>query len=119
MEKAPLFLFACLAGAAYSTYRGKEHPRMTFRVHNAPGLTVQLYSVGLLGNMTASYLTDSATFCRYLGTLDEESEIVAVRVYDDQVVMEKSDNGRHSSEPQPVHQTVYRLCQLQQEHAFD
>ena len=72
-----------------------------------------------MGNLTAAYLTDSATFRRYLGTFDDESQVIAVQVHGDRVVAEKSDKGRHPAEPRPVHQTVYSLRQLRHEQAFD
>ena len=119
MKKVLLLLSVCLACSACSSYRNKEHLWSAFRLRTAPALTVQWYHVGALNNLTSAYLTDSTAFCRYLGTFDEESEIIAVLVNGDQIVVEKSDNGRQATEPRAAHQTVYSLRQLRLQHAFE
>ncbi len=117
--KQLLCLIAGLTCAACTPERSKNHPRGAFHLPKAPALTVQWFNVGGGQSLTSSYLTDSATFRLYVGTFDEVSEVIAVLVEGDQVVVEKGDNGRHPSEPRPVQQRVYSLRKLQQEHAFE
>ena len=119
MLKVLFFLSAWLVCCSCSPYQSKEHFWSAFRLRDAPSLTIQWYRVGLLNNLTSSYLTDSATFRLYLGTYDEESEVLAVLVNGDHVTVQKSTNGRQPTEPQPVYETVYSLAKLRQEHAFE
>lgn len=119
MVKLLLLLFAWLACSSCSSYHSKENPRFTSRLPNAPGLTIQWYHVGILNNLTSTYLTDSTMFRLYLGTFDEESEIISVQVNGDQIVVDQGSNYRHASEPHPIHETIYSLAKLRQEHAFE
>jgi hypothetical protein len=119
MKKLLLFLCALVAYAAWSPYRSKEHFRFASRLTEAPSLALQCYHVGLMNNLTSMYLTDSTRFRLYLGTFDEESEIIHVQVEGDQVVVYKASNYRHDSEPPPIHETIYSLAKLRQEHAFE
>jgi hypothetical protein len=119
MKKVLLFLLASLVCSSCSSYHSKENLWFTFPIDNAPSLTIQWYHVGILNNLTSSYLTDSATFRLYLGTFDEESEIIAVQAKGDHVMVQKRNNGRNLAAPQPVHETVYSLAKLRQEHTFE
>ncbi|GAB3873991.1 hypothetical protein GCM10028824_26530 [Hymenobacter segetis] len=114
------FLIA-LTGFVWSRYHNKSHLQFSFPLRANKALFIEQYSAGLANNLTAEYLTDSTHFRKYLGTLDDESEIISVVVQGDQIVVDRNSNYRNSEmhEPSKIRETVYSLRALQEAHEFE
>lgn len=99
--------------------------KQSFALKTAPSLHVELYRAGLIGNMTAMYVTDSAAFRLYAGTYDDESEFIHVQAVGDQLTLTKMHDGSYAvamgrgDQPIVEKRVVYSLQHLRQAHSFE
>lgn len=59
------------------------------------GLFIETYNVGILGNLTSEYITDSSNFRIYSGTFDDENGIIWYNLEGDTLTIEvkEQDEG--------------------------
>ena len=103
------------------SYKSKKSFCTSFPLKSNKELAIELYNVGLLNTLKASYLTDSIHFRTYLCHFDDESEIMSVQVNGDKILVEKSSNGRNddSLPPHNNQSKMYSLNGLKESHIFD
>lgn len=99
----------------------KKNLISTFKKGN--NLYIEDYRTGLIGNLTAQYLTDSVNFRVYLGTYDDENGYIYCKIHGDNIYVEKREHGKGSS-PQwdtlkVVVRTMYSLKELRKQHKFE
>ena len=85
----------CMIMLAPSIYRNKSYHKRTSILNNscAGHLYLETYCVygggALSTDMDALYLTDSVNFRKYIGTYDEEDEMISVKCKGDSIIVEK------------------------------
>ena len=115
-----LLLTAFAVTSNSCNYKSKKNFHMAFPLRTNGKLYVEFYHVGLMNNITSSYLTDSVSFRKYLGTFDAESEIISVQADGDRILVEKSSNGREAESALSSPETkVYSLENLKKSEVFD
>ena len=106
-------------------YWNKRRFTHSFTLRDHPSLHIELYAVGLLGNLTAMYLTDSTAFRLYAGTYDPEGEYIYVQAIGDQLTLTKMHDRAYAvamglgDQPVVEKRDVYSLQHLRQAHAFE
>jgi hypothetical protein len=72
-------------------YRGTDELNSTEIKCNCK-LYVEIYSTGILNNLTANYLTDSLNFKIYAGTFDDENGYILYKCSGDSISIEKVEH---------------------------
>lgn len=99
--------------------------KQSFTLKTDPSLHIELYRAGLIGNLTAMYVTDSASFRLYAGTYDDESEFIHVQAVGDWLTLTKMHDGTYAvamglgTQPVVAKWVVYSLPHLRQAHSFE
>jgi len=132
MKRYLLSLLSCITIGCINS--GKHQFTSQWEKH----LYIERYSAGLIGNLTAEYLTDSTNFRIYVGTFDEETSWFYYKRMGDIVSIEKIEhahetfkidttivNGKIVTVPKltyklkTVSKKIYSLEALKEQHHFD
>jgi hypothetical protein len=100
-------------------YRDKSNYEYTVRRNS--NLYIEVYRVGLIGNITAEYLTDSTNFRIYLGSYDDEQSYIFCKLKGDSVIVEKIAHGKGLKFDEMVvgDNVKYNLADLKKDHIFE
>jgi hypothetical protein len=107
-----VLVFPLLAGCSYR----KQQFKSAF--HFQQNLYGEFYRAGLLGNMSSLYLTDSATFRQYLGTYDDEQELIYARFSGDSIIVSQRRTDTLNQRERPTI-TTYSLKALKAQGNFE
>src|ERR1700733_1427192 len=80
-------LFPVITVVMIVLYGCNRKHRDTYEIRH--GLFIETFSAGLIGNLSAQYLTDSVNFRIYVGTYDDETESLYYTFKGDSVYVEK------------------------------
>ncbi|MFC1226678.1 hypothetical protein ACFE6N_22935 [Pedobacter sp. BG31] len=87
------------------------------------GYHIESYNVGLMNNLLLEYLTDSSTFRIYLGTYDDENEIIHCKLKGDTIYVEKKgykDGASKEFEQMTTKQIqIYSIKKLKSKNIFE
>jgi hypothetical protein len=87
------------------------------------GLYIEVFKAGILGRMTARYLTDSTKFRVLIGTSNDETEQIHCRIKGDRIEVERrkrvKGEGRQQDVQIVVSTTVYHLQELEKNRSFE
>jgi hypothetical protein len=108
-------LFGCL--------RSRSKKDLISIVKKADNLYIEDYRSGLIGNLTAQYLTDSTNFRVYLGSYDDENGYIYCKINGDNIYVEQREHGKGLS-PQwdtmkVSARAIYSLKSLKRLRRFD
>jgi len=81
-------------------------------------LYIETFSAGLIGNLTAQYLTDSVNFRIYIGTFDDETEWFYYRFKGNNIYVEKLQNIDETGLVKTIDKKVYNLPDLKKSHSL-
>lgn len=94
---------------AYQTYKSSQHIYLeSYCVHGSGALGSDLYS---------SYLTDSLSFRKYVGTYDDGEEIISAKYRGDSIIVTKTILTSPYSKKTSTQ--IFSLKQLVKQHSFD
>ncbi len=120
MKKYSLFLFAISALFGCMNNRGKKNLISTFKKGD---FYIEDYRTGLIGSLTAQYLTDSVNFRVYLGTYDDENGYIFCKIVGDKIYVEQREHGKGSSPLWDTLKVVARktlsISDLKKQHKFE
>ena len=86
MKLAITLTFSVAISLCFSCDRSSKYRGAT-RLGN--DLFIEKFSAGIIGNLTADYLTDSTNFRLYIGTFDDESERLYYKISGDSILVQK------------------------------
>lgn len=86
--------------------------RHQYTVRLKSGLFVECYSTGIIGNLSADYLTDSVSFRKYIGTFDDEQGYFYYQCRGDSILVEKKEQDDDTGEIHIVSKRLYLLTDL-------
>jgi len=83
-------------------------------------LYVEVHRLGIIGNMTSEYLTDSTNFKIYLGTFDDENGYIYCKFNGDKINVEKKENaqGQQRGTLEVTERKTYSLKELKKLHNY-
>ena len=115
-------LFFIILGALFGcTNRSKKNLISTFK--KGDNLYIEDYRAGLIGNLTAQYLTDSVNFRVYLGTFDDENGYIYCKIDGDNIYVEQREHGKGSSPQWDTLKVISRktlnIKDLKKQHKFE
>lgn len=120
MKKYSLF-FIILVALFGCNNRSKKNLISTFK--KGDSLYIEDYRAGLIGNLTAQYLTDSVHFRVYLGTFDDENGYIYCKVNGDNIYVEQREHGKGSSPQWDTLKVISRktlnIKDLKKQHKFE
>lgn len=99
--------------------------KQSFSLETDPSVHVELYRAGLIGNVTAMYVTDSTAFRLYAGTYDDENAFIHVQAVGDRLTLTTMHDRSYAvamglgDQPIMEKRVVYSLQRLRKAHAFE
>ena len=87
MKRFLILIFGIAVSLCFNCCRRSKY-RNTDKLQN--GIFIEKFSTGIIGNLTAEYLTDSTNFRIYVGVFDDESEHFYFKVVEDSIFYTKN-----------------------------
>jgi hypothetical protein len=121
MKKYTAYIMLVIALFSCMNSRSKKNLLSTVKKGN--NLYIEDYRSGLIGNLTAQYLTDSANFRVYLGTYDDENGYIFCKIIGDSIHIEQREHGKGLSPKWDTMKVsakaIYSLKNLKRQHRFE
>ncbi len=116
MKNVVFFLAFLLLISLFGCNRSKRSHNFTFKIKK--GLYVEVYNVGLLGDLKSKYLTDSTTFRKYIGTFDDQRIGYSFDFTGDSIYVRKL-NTEFGNEKKVVEVRVFNINELRKKRHFE